>query len=361
MLAPAPAWVRNIARAGHVGVTLFFVLSGFILAYTYFERADWTARAFWWARVARIYPVYALGFVLYSPHALKDIFASGVSVHAFLIAAVSATTAITLTQAWFPAFALLWNVPAWSLSAEAFFYLLFPWLARKVARPQISSERLVVAAGLVWAVGLLAPAAYMLCKPDGIEQPIDAENTGFLISLLKYAPVAHLPEFVVGTIAGELFLRELRSGAQRGGTILTFTVCLALLFALAFSPSIPYPLLHNGILTPLFAALVYLLARGRSPIAWLLALPPMVLLGEASYAVYLLHLQVAWSERIYARVAPVVLRVPTLKFIGHVVPMTLACIAIFLWFETPMRLRLRRLSPTAEPLRPSVPLSPQEP
>jgi len=348
MLVDAPQWVRNIGATGHVGVTLFFVLSGFILAYTYFERTNWTAGSFWWARVARIYPVYLLAFVLSAPHAVKEIFSSGVSVGPWLIAAASAVAALTLTQAWFPPFALLWNVPAWSLSVEAFFYFLFPWLARRISRPEVSSTKLVLVGGMTWAAGLLVPALYTLCKSDGAGRPLDAETTGFWITFLKYVPVAHLPEFVVGSVAGEIFLREVRSGVQRGAEILTPAITAALFVALAFSTSIPYLLLHNGLLTPLFAVLVYSLARERSFVARFLALPPLVLLGEASYAVYLLHLQLAWSTRLYAVVAPVVLRVPVLYFIGHVVPLTLACIAIYRWFEMPLRAWLRKIGPSSE-------------
>ncbi len=348
MLVTAPKWVRNIAAAGHVGVTLFFVLSGFILAYTYFERTNWTAGSFWWARVARIYPVYMLAFVLSAPHAIKEIFASGVSVGSLLVAAASAGAALTLTQAWFPPFALLWNVPAWSLSVEAFFYFLFPWLARRISRPEVSSAKLVLVGGLAWAIGLLAPIVYTLCKSEGAGRPIDPETAGFWITLLKFVPIAHLPEFIVGSVAGELFLREVRSGVQRRAAILTPATTAAVFVTLAFSTSIPYLLLHNGLLTPLFAVLVYSLARERSFVARFLALPPLVLLGEASYAVYLLHLQLAWSTRLYVVVAPVVLRVPVLHFIGHVVPLTLACMAIYRWFEMPLRVRIRKMAPSSE-------------
>jgi peptidoglycan/LPS O-acetylase OafA/YrhL len=346
MLVAAPKWVRNIAAAGHVGVTLFFVLSGFILAYTYFERTNWTAGSFWWARVARVYPVYVLAFALSAPHAVKEIFASGVSAGSLLVAAASAFVALTLTQAWFPPFALLWNVPAWSLSVEAFFYFLFPWLARKISRPEVSSAKLVLVGGLTWAIGLLAPIVYTLCNSDGAGRPIAPETTGLWITLLKYVPIAHLPEFIVGAVAGELFLRELRSGVQRGAAILTPAVTAAVFVVLAFSASIPYLLLHNGLLTPLFAVLVYSLAREGSVVARFLALPLLVLLGDASYAVYLLHLQLAWSTRFYAAVAPVVLRVPALHFIGHVVPLTIACVAIYRWFEMPLRTRLRKMAPS---------------
>jgi peptidoglycan/LPS O-acetylase OafA/YrhL len=59
--------VRRLVGAGYLGVNLFFLLSGFILAYGYLTvsgRMRCPARAFYAARFARIYPVYLVGFAL---------------------------------------------------------------------------------------------------------------------------------------------------------------------------------------------------------------------------------------------------------------------------------------------------------
>jgi peptidoglycan/LPS O-acetylase OafA/YrhL len=61
---------------------------------------------------------------------------------------------------------------------------------------------------------------------------------------------------------------------------------------------LPYLLLHNGLLDPLFALLIYNLASGEGPLAALLSLPAMVVLGEASYALYILHIPL-WDWMTY--------------------------------------------------------------
>src|SRR4051812_45730838 len=59
---------HNLLRTGYLGVQFFFVLSGFILAYTYLpQRGTGFQRTFWVARFARIYPVYVLGLLLVVP------------------------------------------------------------------------------------------------------------------------------------------------------------------------------------------------------------------------------------------------------------------------------------------------------
>src|SRR4051794_18365339 len=68
--ASAPGWVRALAGSGYVGVGLFFVLSGFVLAYNYLEpmeAGEVSPREFWAARLARIYPVYLLGLAAGMP------------------------------------------------------------------------------------------------------------------------------------------------------------------------------------------------------------------------------------------------------------------------------------------------------
>src|SRR5438105_2435610 len=64
-----PGFIRQIVNGGYVAVGLFFVLSGFILTYTYVgdRHRNLDPRAFWIARLARIYPVYLLAFVVGAP------------------------------------------------------------------------------------------------------------------------------------------------------------------------------------------------------------------------------------------------------------------------------------------------------
>ena len=62
--------LRPLVASGGLGVDLFFVLSGFVITLTYLERVGRTpsvreAGTFLWARICRIWPVYALVTVVY--------------------------------------------------------------------------------------------------------------------------------------------------------------------------------------------------------------------------------------------------------------------------------------------------------
>ena len=113
------------ASFAYLGMTLFFVLSGFVITYTYYDRfaADLSLKAwgketykFAVARFARLYPLYIFVMLFAQFWAALYLYRYG---NAKII-----LSHITLTQSW-------WNYqsfvfpPAWSISTECFFYLIF--------------------------------------------------------------------------------------------------------------------------------------------------------------------------------------------------------------------------------------------
>ena len=125
-------WYRSLASVGYVGVSLFFVLSGFILVYTYAGR-EMNARKFWRARFARVYPAYAVSLLLTAPmffYVCLVMKGGNIPFFAWFTQHVALCAALVplLLQSWVPNAALAWNTPAWSLSVEASFYAVFPLL-----------------------------------------------------------------------------------------------------------------------------------------------------------------------------------------------------------------------------------------
>jgi peptidoglycan/LPS O-acetylase OafA/YrhL len=188
-----------------------------------------------------------------------------------------------LLQGWIPAIATFMNTPAWTMSAEAFFYVLFPWLAAW-KRPERVAPHLLKMAG-VWALGMVPGALYMAFNPDGLAHP-DRWSYGRWLWALKYTPYAHVASFVFGVMLAELDELMVRDSRLRfwlglGGFAGIYTL-------LALGPLVPYPLIHDGLLMPLFGCIVLGLA-GQNPLASALGVRPLVFVGEASYCLYLLH------------------------------------------------------------------------
>ncbi len=169
------------------------------------------------------------------------------------------------------------------MSAESFYYLLFPWLA-KWKRPARVWHYLVQLAG-VWGLGMVPGLLYMVFSPDGIAHP-DRWSWGQWLRALKYTPLPHLASFVFGILLAEL--DELVARAGRLRFLLGLAGFAGIFGILELGPLVPYPVLHDGLLMPLFGCIILGLA-GENPLARLMAMRPLVFVGEASYCLYLLH------------------------------------------------------------------------
>jgi peptidoglycan/LPS O-acetylase OafA/YrhL len=285
------AALRQFASIGYSGVSFFFVLSGFILVYTYSGRAT-GLREFWQARFARIYPALAFCLLITgpmffycclqmrSPH--PQVFVpewTWVAPHLWLSAALS----LTLLEGWIPQTALAWNMPNWSLSVEAFFYFLFPFLLPRLTRLSRRQLAAIVPAG--WLFALACAFAYMRLHPDS-GAAVTIKTVGPWINAFKFHPLMRLPEFLTGMAAGLLFLRNEPNRKYAWPLVLAGLAAIAVV--VAFSPWIPYLYIHTALLAPAFAVLVYGVALRPTGLG-VLENRFMEALGEASYPFYLLH------------------------------------------------------------------------
>ncbi|MBX9664154.1 acyltransferase [Novosphingobium sp.] len=267
-LLPAPV-IAMLAK-GYLAVDLFFMLSGFVLWLTYgarlarFEPAD--IGAFWWRRIARIWPLHAVvlsGFVLLA--VLLAI--TGRDSAGYPLAELPLH--VVLIQNWGFTGALAWNHPAWSISTEMAAYLLFPLLA-------VLGRRAWGPAALAIGLGLLLAGLFALFAALGHASLGDAITTLGLPRCLI--------EFTAGTLAARLWLhwRALPSARRIGhlcGAAAAATCGAGLWFALPETAWVPLALL--------LLLLAMALAQGRIA-AWF-ASGPVHWLGEVSYSTYLCH------------------------------------------------------------------------
>jgi peptidoglycan/LPS O-acetylase OafA/YrhL len=284
-----------LAGAGYMGVCLFFVLSGFILAYNYTTpdlRFTHGARRFWIARWSRVYPVYLAGLLL----AIVPTFAWGGCSSIKLACGLgdrglTISSSLTLLQAWLPNVPVRWNQPGWSLSVEAAFYALFPFIVLPLMR--MSSRRCLLSVGALWLCGAMLDVAYAQ-----IVQPHTAPGNVAWLQFMMFNPLVHLQGFLMGIVVCRSFVtyrQRGRAGKRVAGisndVVLMSVVSLFVL--ILFSGQAPFVFLHSGFLDPLFALLIYVLATGEGSIATALSSPTLILLGEASYGIYIFHVPVA--------------------------------------------------------------------
>lgn len=120
-----------LGAAGYLGVDIFFVLSGFVIALNYADLQATDYGRYLWKRLARIYPVHLFALALFAV-ALPW---SGMQTDTSL-GALART--LTLTHAWQLPVPQVWNSPSWSISAEFAAYLVFPLIAFATRRATIS-------------------------------------------------------------------------------------------------------------------------------------------------------------------------------------------------------------------------------
>lgn len=285
-LTGAPRLLDNIAANGFSAVGLFFLLSGFVLAWRYVLPSGefrGSARRFWLARWARIYPAYMLAFLLSAPFVVNACLRVNPLRTGILKLGLNGLLSLGLLQSWTPWTAWYWNTPAWSLSVEAFFYLSFPLFAPLIGR--MNKPQLLGAAGALWIAVMLLPAALLLTGHRSADSP----PLPFLQALLELSPLFRLPEFLVGMLLGRYFSLGRLPNRTLGGLLLSLAGLVGCVLLLAMGSLIPRIFFSAGLLLPFSSLLLLGLARGQGWLAAWFASPALVFLGEASYGVYILQ------------------------------------------------------------------------
>jgi len=264
--------VYPVADFGYIGVDFFFVLSGFVLTWSW--RPEVTARRFWWNRVARIWPLHLTTLVLAVVFVADQINHPG---------ALGTVANLLLLQAWVPSDKVYfgYNAVAWSLSCEVFFYLAFPWLVKAIAATSAHGRRVLV--GVVVGLLLIYPGVFSLTIA-----PHDFSGWEWTTYV---APLWRLGEFVVGIVAA-LAVREGWRPRMRGWQALLVACALAgglLADGLMRGSLRNRPLVEVAGMLVVALVIVCIAADELDGRRRLLASRPMVALGAASYALYLCH------------------------------------------------------------------------
>jgi len=281
----AHPWVSlyPIIDIGYVFVSFFFLISGFILSYNYGDRPKINAPDFWMARFSRLYPVYVLTLIISIPMLIVEFHVR--SRAEFWEGAILTPL---LLQGCFPRIATFWNTVTWTLSCEVMLYIAFPWLMR-LKWPRHTGKLLAMLA-FFWIIGLITHSIYIVHDPDHLGHMPDRYSAGFWLNTLKYTPLPYVCTFLAGLTLGRL--HEAAKLGVRGRMIVGisgFVTAYVVVYHLV--PRLPYILIHGGLLTPMFAAIILGLS-GPSPLASVFSIRPLVAIGTSTYCLYLLHFNV---------------------------------------------------------------------
>jgi peptidoglycan/LPS O-acetylase OafA/YrhL len=250
--------VTSFFAGGNFGVDLFFVLSGFVLSYNYYDAFPvLTGRSygkFLWQRLARIYPVHCLGLAIWGMFLVVNSFLHHKQAVVGNFTRETFIAQIFLVQAWRIPDVFSWNYPAWSISMEWLAYLFFPFLILFLMRYRHSVSLPVIALSVL---GLGAP-------------------------LLMNLPAEHIIRIAAEFSSGCLLYLLYAQGFGRRA-LANWVAPLAFLLALALAPLITH------FVMPLFIILVYSLIFDRGPAAALFGSTLSLYWGRVSYSLYMMH------------------------------------------------------------------------
>ncbi len=277
-----PVWVISLVKTGPTAVPFFYILSGFVLAHTYGQLGNARAMAtkklqFWIARFARVYPAYLLAFFLFVPMAfVKYIYhpipGSRSGAGTFV---ASAILYCTMLQSWTP-LSQGWNGPGWSVSVEAFFYTVFPWLVAATLFAK-RLKGLVICGILSLLPSVMIIGHLMQVVP---EKP--------WLDYIRNNPVFWLPSFLLG-IAIAPYAASWGQVRARTATFWAVISLSCLLIIAALCPDSLRDLPVHGSLGLILALIVLCFTHPTAISSRLLGGRVLSSLGRASYGLYIIQ------------------------------------------------------------------------
>ena len=305
LIAHGHRYLATLFSNGIFAVQLFFMLSGFILAYSYSGKVSSLRdrRIFWEARFARVWPLYALSLIFSSfvNHTTPTL--------------LPALATLAMVQSWSP-FGVgaggYWNFVCWTLSCEAFFYLLFPFVQQRLEKTQVRTQCCLLTVSLiisaVFCVGSISFATPNVAR-------------GIPLAVVR------LPDFIAGVCLGNLFSKHFRE--RTAGAWCTSIGLLGALGCLVHAQRS-----YLSMVTIFVALLLFGLATERSAFRTLLSSKLLLLGGGASYAMYLFQWPIKYLIKDVCSHVPHMSSVNE-RFILYIVALTIASYFLYSRVEEP--------------------------
>ena len=263
-------FIKTIFNSGYVGVSFFFVLSGFVLSYSYQEKIIKEKIKFTkyiYLRLARLTPLHFATLIVFN----------GLIIYTGEYNPLILFANIAYLQSWIPnSFVYFsFNSPSWSLSNEMFFYSCFFFMA---AIPLI--KLLKTAIGLL--ILILICATVVTIFFDGSK----LFGSYFTVAhwMFYIFPGFRILEFICGMILFNLWKLGYVSSSN-----FVVPAYLILILAMYFADIVPEAFRMSLFFLPVIFIFLCVHLQGDGLVNKFLKTKTMVLLGNASFAFYLIH------------------------------------------------------------------------
>ena len=328
------------------GLSFFFMLSGFVLAYRYQELPRSQIRIFYARRLIRIYPLYAVavvsGFLVsyYGYQSLGNdfftqsgrpwILTGNLPHHVYdYLWEESLWKHLLFLQLWSENdhAKYLINAPLWSIANEMFFYLCFPLLI-----PIIKYLRSIPTCLL--AIFLAIGIQHALFQ---VKLPTESREWFEISASVYTSPILRVWEFVIGILLYQTYMLSRTRVSNASRYFLLAMALLAYAFTYVTHVNVSYEYILYLYMVPSIALLLFALALLDYQPAEIPA-KLMFQMGGASYVLYCMHMVVFEVLRL--------LDITQESLPGHVfwvfAFLTLVGILTYQWVEAPLHRMLRR-------------------
>ncbi|UQB67763.1 acyltransferase family protein [Epilithonimonas zeae] len=309
----------------HLGVSYFFVLSGYVMmiAYSDLERIDF--KNYIINRLSRIYPTHVLALFL-------TIFVSILSSINYLSYYKFDTEGfmlnLLLLQAWSPNYALSFNIPSWSISVELFFYVCFPFLFNCFIR-KVSIRTVIITCIIFWITMQVVLNLYYRSDYFDFSKPAHK-------NFLFYNPVFNFSSFLIGCLAGLIY--KTKKYRQKNYDFIIILLIFLTTFCIIKFHNL---LLQNGLLSINFALVIIALSLNNGYIARIFKNKKLVYLGDISFAMYLLQFPIFTALN---KINTIVnFKNPYIYFIIGFSILLVCSHLVFRFFENPLRKKIKTL------------------
>jgi peptidoglycan/LPS O-acetylase OafA/YrhL len=317
--------IFSLYKIGYLGVSFFFILSGFILAYNYKLRIKDSNSIynFYTARFSKIYPVHMLTFFMAIPYYFFIPLH-----HRPILYVFQGFTNLFLIQSYIPFGNFSFNGVSWSLSDEFFFYFLFPFILLFIIKKINKNSIRLFSIIMFWVILMLI----FVSLP---------KNNDIAIWLTYVFPGTRIIEFIAGIILGLLFLEYkslLSKSKSQLFTILEATLIILILSIVYISPLFNQYLRYGLVFLPFWGSIIFIFAFQKGVISKLLGKKLFVYLGNISFSFYMIHnLVLSYILFLWKPNIPVSVTIIVCFFIS-----VLLSALMYKYYEEPVRKRVKR-------------------
>lgn len=271
----------NLEALGAWGVSVFFVLSGFVMMYSYFPRKTIPkfGFAFAWNKIKKLYPLHIITMLLaafYTIIIVRTVWKTilDICIHTLLI------------QMWIPKkeYYSTLNGPSWYLCASVFMYFMFPLVLGFFKEKMSKKKAIIIICALFVAEFFISSTAAILNR--------HSDELWLSTKWLTYFfPPVRFIDFLTGCCLGFLFL-NIRT--YKNNCFLELATCILIPISILIyvfeygilsSPSVKYSLLF----LPTSMMLIWIVANEKSVIAKVFSTKIFVWFGDLSPYIFLIH------------------------------------------------------------------------